>query len=74
MEIFTIPTAVVLLMCIGVGDGGWPTSARTIQTMRASFVFTKRALSSASAAEAATIFKIAYVTATLPLSWIRLLL
>jgi hypothetical protein len=38
--------------------------------MRASFVFTNSAPSSASAADAATIFKVEHVIAMLPLSWI----
>ena len=57
----TIPTAVVLSMCIGVGGCGRPSLESVRRTTCASFVFTDSAPSSASAAEAAIILSIAHV-------------
>ncbi len=59
--LLTIPTVVVLSMCIGVGGCGWLSSARISHNTLASCVFRKSAPSSASAAEAATSLRIAHV-------------
>ena len=61
---------VLLSTCTGVGGCEWPISAKVSRIMRTSCALRKRAPSSASAADAATNFKIAHVTATLPLSLI----
>ena len=62
MVLITIPTVVVLLMCIGVGGCGCPSSARTSRKTFASCAFRKSAPSSASAADAATSLSMVHVT------------
>ena len=57
MVLFTIPTVVVLSMCIGVDGCGCPSSARTSRNTFASCAFRKSAPSSASAVDAATSFR-----------------
>ena len=54
--LFTIPTAVELSMCIGVGGCGCPNSSNVNLKIFASFAFRNKALSSALAADAATCF------------------
>ena len=65
--LFTIPTAVVLSMWIGVCGCGCPNLERASRTILASFVLRNNAPSSASAAEDATSLIMAHVTAMLPL-------
>ncbi len=56
--LLTIPTVVVLPMCIGVGGCGWQSSARM---SRNTYAFRKSAPSSASAVDAATSLRMVYV-------------
>jgi hypothetical protein len=60
--LFTIPTVVVLSMCIGVGGCGCHSLARTSQNTFASCAFRKSAPSLASAVDAATSFRMVHVT------------
>ena len=53
-----IPTAVLLSQCTGVGGCSCPSSSRISQIVLPSWQFTKRAPSSASAADATTNFNI----------------
>ena len=55
--LLTIPTVVVLSMCIGVGGCIWPNSVRAILITLASLAFRNKAPNSASAAEDATNFR-----------------
>ena len=64
---FTIPTVVVLSMWIGVEGCGWPSSARVMRRIFASWAFRNKAPSSASAAEAATSLRIVQLMWTAPL-------
>ena len=68
--LFTIPTAVVLLTCMGMGGCLCPISSRMICIIFASWALRNSAPSLASAAEAATSFSMAQVIMTLPLSLI----
>ena len=70
MVLLTIPTAVVLSMCIGIGGCGWPNSWRMIRMIFASCALRKRAPSSASAADAATILRIVQLTRMAPFNQI----
>ena len=56
-------------MGISAGGCGCPKSERIRLMTLASFAFTNNAPNSASAAEAATIFKISHVIATVELDW-----
>ena len=67
---FTIPTAVVLSMWIGVGGWGWPSSWSIRRMIRASWLLMKIAPNSASVADTATSFNMVHVVAMLPLSLI----
>ena len=69
----TVPTAVVVSMCIGADGWGCPNYVRIRRMNVDFFAFTHNAPSSASAADAVTTFKIAHVIAILPLSWIGVL-
>ena len=68
--LFTILTAVVLPMWIGVGGWGWPSSWSIRRMIRAYQVLMKSAPNSASAVDAATSFSMVHVMAMLPLSLI----
>ena len=70
MVLFTIPTAVVLSIWIGIRGCGWPNSVSIRRTTLASWALRNRAPSSALAAEAATSFRIEQVIMMLPLSLI----
>ena len=52
----TIPVAVVLSQCIGIGGCGWPNSSRVSRIIFALMAFRKSAPSSASATLAVTHF------------------
>ncbi len=67
--LFVIDTAVLLSQCTGVAGWGWPSSSRVRRKTVASWQLLKRALSSASAAEATTNLHIPAITCTGPLSW-----
>jgi hypothetical protein len=67
-----MPTAVELSQLMGVGGLGWPISLGVSQKIVACLQFRKRALSSASAAEATTKCKIAQSVKNVPLSLIGL--
>ena len=69
MVLFTIPTAVVLSTCTGVGGCGWPNSSSISLSILASWALRKSAPNSASAADAATSLKIAQVMWILPFNW-----
>ena len=66
--LFTIPTAFVFSMWIGVGGWGWSSSWNIRRMIHASWVLMKNAPNSASAADAATSFSMVHVMAMLPLS------
>ena len=70
MVLLTIPTVVELSMCIGVGGWGCPNSCSVKHITFACLVFNNSAPSSASAADAATHFKIEHMTCMAPLSLI----
>jgi hypothetical protein len=69
--LLTIPTVVVLSMCIGVGGCVWPSSARMSHKTLASCAFKKSAPSSTSAAEAVTSLRMVHVIRMAPFSLIR---
>ncbi len=62
MVLLTIPTVVVLSICIKVGCCGWPSSKRTSWKTLASCAFRRSAQNLASAAEAATSLRMVHVT------------
>ena len=68
--LFTIPTAVVLSMWIGVSGWVWPSSWSIRRMIRASWVLMKSAPNYASEADASTRFSMVHVMAMLPLSLI----
>ena len=70
IALFTIPTAVVLSMWIGVGGWVWPSSWSIRRMIRASWVLIKSAPNYASAADDATSFNMVHVMAMLPSSLI----
>ena len=65
--LFTMPTAVVLSMWIGVDGWGWTSSWSIRRMIHASWVLTKSTPNSASAADSATIFSMVHVMAMFPL-------
>ena len=65
--LFTIPTHVLLSMWMGVGGCGWPNSWRVSLIIFASWALKNKAPNSASAAEAATNFKMVQSTWIAPL-------
>ena len=66
MVLFTMPTAVVLSTCIGVGGRGWPSSSNINQMTVASWELRNSAPNSASAANAAMSFKMEQVVKIFP--------
>ena len=68
--LLTIPTAVVLSTCNGVGGWGWPNSFSINRMTFASCAFKNNAPNSASAADAATSFKMEHVVRIFPFSLI----
>jgi hypothetical protein len=59
--LLTIPTVVVLSMCIGAGSCGWPSSFRVRRRNLASWALRNRASSLALAADAVTSLRMVQV-------------
>ena len=68
MVLFTIPTVVLLSMCIGVDGCGCPSLLRTVLMILASCALKNKAPSSAPAVEAATSLSMVHVMCTAPFS------
>ena len=66
MVLFTIPITVVLSMLISVAGCGWPNSWSVSQIILACCALRKNAPNSASAADAATIFRMDRAMCMLP--------
>ena len=71
---FSIPAAVILSQCIGVGGCACPNSFRMVQSIFLSFILRNKAPSSASSAEATTNLRIPLWIYIYPLSGIGLYL
>jgi hypothetical protein len=73
MVLFAIPTTVALLQCTGIVGWGWLRSSRVSQKIIPSWQIRKRALSLASAADAATNCSIEHSMWNAPFNFMGLL-